>query len=362
MTVGVLGGGQLGRMLALAGIPLGLKFKFLDPSSGSPTTGLGESLTGSYDDMHLLSNFAQGLDVVTYEFENIPAKTIETIAHSRPVHPPQRALEISQDRTKEKFFFREHGIPTPAFVDVNSYSELVKAARIIGYPSILKTRTSGYDGKGQFILKHSDDIDTAWNSLHGVPSLLEQWIAFDRELSIIAVRGKDSSTVFYPLIENSHRNGILRSSLAPAPNTEGGLSNLAAEYAVKILDALNYVGTLTIELFQLNNQLIANEMAPRVHNSGHWTIEGAETSQFENHLRAIIGSPLGSATPRGYSAMVNIIGTIPDTQKILEVPGTHLHIYGKHPRPDRKLGHVTLRADRHDLLQEGLKKIRQLIQ
>ena len=345
MIVGVLGGGQLGRMLALAGYPLGLRFRFLDPSAEAGAGHLAELQLGAYDDPEALVRFADGLDVATYEFENVADEAARILESRLPVFPPSLALATAQDRLAEKRLFERLGIPLPRYAQIDSRDDLEAAVRWIGLPAILKTRRLGYDGKGQLVLGSEADVPGAFEGLGGVPCVLEERIALRRELSVLAVRGRDGATACYPLIQNTHREGILRVSLAPAGDV-GELQALADGYARRILDALGYVGVLALELFvdDRDGSLLANEIAPRVHNSGHWTIEGAETSQFENHLRAILGLPLGSTAALGHCAMVNLIGTVNDVASMLEVPGAHLHLYGKTPRPGRKLGHVTLRA------------------
>lgn len=357
MVIGIIGGGQLGRMLALAGYPLGLRFRILEPTSNSPAGMVAEQVVAAYDDRDALIRFAQGLDVVTYEFENVPVAAAHTVAHHCKIYPPAPALAAAQDRFTEKTFFQSLGIPTPPFLPVGSEEELGAAVQQIGLPAVLKTRRFGYDGKGQMVLRTAEDVAAGWRELGGVPLILEGFVPFDREVSVVAVRSRTGELAFYPLPENSHRDGILARSLAPAPDLTAALQARAEEYATAVLHALNYVGVLAIELFQVGESLLANEMAPRVHNSGHWTIEGAETSQFENHLRAILGCPLGSTAAVGYSAMLNIIGTLPDTAKILAVPGAHLHLYGKAPRAGRKLGHVTVRADDRETLMRRMAQI-----
>jgi 5-(carboxyamino)imidazole ribonucleotide synthase len=359
VIVGVLGGGQLGRMLALAGYPLGLQFRFLDPSPEAPAGHLAELQTGAYDDPDALARFAEGLDVATYEFENVPEIAARTLAARVPVFPPSLALETAQDRLGEKRLFERLEIPVARYEPVDSQRDLDAAVARIGLPAILKTRRLGYDGKGQLTLNAPAEAGSAWESLGKVPCVLEKRILLRRELSVLAARGRDGATACYPLVENTHREGILRVSLAPADGA-AELQRVAEEYIGRLLNALDYVGLLALELFvdDRDGSLLANEIAPRVHNSGHWTIEGAETSQFENHLRAILGMPLGSTAPRGWSAMVNLIGTIPDTSQIQAIPGAHLHLYGKAPRPGRKLGHVTITAEseaaRDALLQRVL--------
>lgn len=342
MTVGILGGGQLGRMLALAGYPLGLRFRFLEPSSEAAAEQVGERLGGAFDDEEWLDRFARGLELVTYEFENVPVQAVRRLEQALPVFPPSQALEVAQDRLIEKSFLQDLGVPTPPFLPVETQSDLAGALAVVGIPAVLKTRRFGYDGKGQYFLRALDDAHEAWRVLSGVPLILEKFIAFERELSILAVRGRGGETRHYPLVENTHRKGMLRFSRAPAPGLTPDLQTQAEGAAKLVLEALDYVGVLAIEFFQVSGRLLANEMAPRVHNSGHWTIEGAETSQFENHLRAILGLPLGRTAAVGESAMINLIGSVPPSEVVLGVPQAHLHLYGKSPRPGRKLGHVTV--------------------
>lgn len=350
--VGVLGGGQLGRMLALAGYPLGLRFRFLDPSPDAGAGQIAEHIVGSYEDPGTLSRFAEGLDVVTYEFENVPVEAVRLLSRRVPVYPPPQALEAAQDRFIEKSFFGALGIPTPPFAPVNTLEELRTALNDIGSPAVLKTRRFGYDGKGQYVIRGAADVDAAWLALGGQALILEGYVPFSRELSILAVRRGEGQITYYPLTENHHSEGILRRSLAPASGVTTQQQSTAERYARLALEALDYRGVLAIELFEVEDHLLANEMAPRVHNSGHWTIEGAETSQFENHLRAILGLPLGSTSTIGYSTMLNIIGGLPDTDKVLSTPGAHLHLYGKEPKPGRKLGHITLTAQSQEQLAE----------
>jgi 5-(carboxyamino)imidazole ribonucleotide synthase len=362
MTVGILGGGQLGRMLALAGYPLGLRFRFLDTSAQAPAGHLAELHVGNYEDPAALARFAGGLEVVTYEFENVPVTSAQRLAERLPVYPPPKALEAAQDRLVEKTFFRDLGIPTPPFMPVDSESDLREALDNIGLPAVLKTRRLGYDGKGQLVLRDTREAEYAWQVLGAVPQILEGFVPFDRELSILAVRGRDGQTVCYPLVENQHREGMLRLSRVSASGKDVGksLQEQAESYARKVLAALDYVGVLAIEFFEARGQLLANEMAPRVHNSGHWTIEGAVCSQFENHLRAIIGLPLGSTDVRGHVAMVNLIGRLPSITSLLMIPGTHVHLYGKTALPGRKLGHVTLVEKDAGLLHHRLAELQRL--
>ncbi|MDR5709561.1 MAG: 5-(carboxyamino)imidazole ribonucleotide synthase [Armatimonadota bacterium] len=361
MRIGILGGGQLGRMLALSGYPLGFSFRFLDPSPEACAGQVGELLVGDYRDEVLLRRFAEGLDVVTYEFENVPAEAARFLAQSLPVYPPPKALRVAQDRLVEKRFFSSLGIPTPAFCTVEGPEDLPPAVERLGLPALLKTRRGGYDGKGQIPLQTPEDLKPVSETLDGAHLLLEQFVPFERELSVVAVRAASGEVAFYPLVENHHREGILRLSLAPAPGLTPELQAKAETYARRVLEAMGYVGVIAIEFFQVGEELLANEMAPRVHNSGHWTIEGAQTSQFQNHLRAICGLPLGPTAPRGWSAMVNLIGRAPDFRRLLAFPQAHLHWYGKQVRPDRKVGHVTLQADSEDTLRELLPRLLDLV-
>lgn len=358
--VGIVGGGQLGRMLALAAYPLGARVTFVDPAPDAPMCHLAEQICAAYDDERALEQLARQADVVTYEFENVPVTAALHLEQFTPVFPPPAALHVSQDRWQEKSFFNGLGIPSPNFARVDTHSEFVEAIENIGLPAVLKTRRLGYDGKGQVVIQTRADAADAWKALDGVPLILEQFVDFTREVSMIAVRGRDGACAFYPLVENLHRDGILRLSLAPAAKTEM-LQPQAQEYARRVLNALQYVGVLAIELFQVGDTLIANEMAPRVHNSGHWTIEGAVTGQFENHLRAILNLPLGSTQPRGYCAMINLIGALPDMNALLQIPGAHVHLYDKAPRRGRKLGHVTIVADGEQTRAESVARLQEWV-
>ena len=345
MKIGVLGGGQLGWMMALAGAPLDLRFRLLDPNPNASAGRVAELVVAEYDDESALEGFVDGLDVVTYEFENVPARTAAFLAERLPVHPDPKALHAAQDRLREKELFRSLGLDTAPFRTVDTREDLDAAIDEIGLPAVLKRRRFGYDGKGQEVLREAADADPAWESLGGKPLLLEGFVPYDRELSILSVRATDGTIGFYPLVENHHHEGILRLSLAPAPSVSPALQARAEAHATRVLEALDYVGVLAIELFQRGDDLLGNEMAPRVHNSGHWSIEGAETSQFENHVRAVAGLPLGSTATIRPSAMMNLIGRMPDRERILRLPGVHLHHYGKKSRPGRKLGHVTVCAE-----------------
>jgi len=294
---------------------------------------------------------------VTYEFENVPADVAEYLTSHTQVYPPSKALAVAQDRLIEKTFFNDIGIPTPAYAPVNSLAELQSVMANIGYPAILKSRTQGYDGKGQSVLKSEADLPQAWELLQGVPAIVEAFVPFQREVSIIAVRSRTGEIVFYPLSENLHRGGILRVSESRYGDDE---QTQAEVYVSMLMTELNYVGVLALELFDVDGRLVANEFAPRVHNSGHWTIEGAETSQFENHLRAIAGLPLGSTAPVGYAGMVNFIGGLATDEEVLNIDHAHLHLYDKVPRKGRKVAHVTVRATEQNQLQDALKKLSEL--
>lgn len=342
MVIGILGAGQLARMLALAGKPLGLKFIFLDPTPIACAADIGKHLIGDYTDKALLTQLAQESDIITYEFENVPVEIIDFLNANTPVYPPGKALLIGQDRITEKTFLQGLGIATAPFSAVSSLEELHQAMPEIGYPAILKTRRFGYDGKGQVVLKNDQDLATAWQAVKNAPCVVEGFVPFDREISIIASRSVSGEIAYYPLSENEHHKGILRL----AKNTQNDpLQTQAESYINTILTALDYVGTIALELFAVGDKIIANEFAPRVHNSGHWTIEGSETSQFENHLRAIMDMPLGSTDSLGYAAMQNFIGNVPTSEKLLSLAQVHLHLYDKAARKGRKLAHATARTD-----------------
>ena len=397
-TVGILGGGQLGRMLALAGYPLEIRCRLWDPASDACAGQVAPLLSVPYTDPDARQQFIDGLECVTYEFENVDLELVQALAQHLPVHPTPEALRLFQDRLIEKQTLRAYGVPPPAFAEVDPHRP-ERALEVVGLPAVLKTRRFGYDGKGQAVVRTAEELEQAVQRFGTQPLILEAFIPFDREVSTIGVRSRSGEFVGYPLIENWHDKGILRLSLAgdeqpppaplsastltchserseesqknltplsplsasreggepysPSPFTERGqggevIGSVALTSMRQLMEALDYVGVMTIEWFQVGSQLLANEVAPRVHNSGHWTIEGAETSQFENHLRAVLGLPLGATTPRGYSAMVNLIGAIPPAERVLQIPHAHLHLYGKEPRPGRKVGHITLRADTPD--------------
>ena len=339
MKVGVLGAGQLGRMLALAGYPLGLEFCFYDRDPKACAGDLGKLLVGEFDDMEKLKAFAQQVDLVTVEFENIPVSALKQVSQFVPVYPNPDAVNVAQDRYSEKQFFKSLGIPTARFDAIDNVEQLAEILTTRNETLVLKSRRFGYDGKGQLLLDPSSSAAKAWVSLGRVPLIAEQCMRFNREVSIIAARNRQGDVRFYPVIENLHEKGILKRSRV---SLNDNLQSKAEDYAQQVLEELGYIGVVTLEFFDVNGELVVNEMAPRVHNTGHWTIEGAATSQFENHLRAMLGYPLGDPGARADCLMFNIIGEKPDIELLLKIPGLHLHGYGKKPRPGRKLGHVTL--------------------
>lgn len=359
MKIGVIGGGQLGRMLALAGTPLGMNFAFLDPAPDACAAALGEHLRAGYGDQDHLRQLADEVDLVTFEFESVPAETVAFLSQFVPVYPSAEALRIARDRWFEKSMLKELGIPTPEFADVLSQDDLNAAVASIGLPAVLKTRTLGYDGKGQKVLRKAEDVVGAFAELGSVPCILEGFVPFTGEVSLIAVRGRDGQTCFYPLVHNTHEEGILRLSIA---STSHPLQALAEDYASRVLTKLDYVGVLAFEFFEIDGGLKANEIAPRVHNSGHWTIEGAECSQFENHLRAVTGLPLGSTAKLGESAMLNFIGEVPPVAKVIAVEDCHLHHYGKAFKAGRKVGHATLRCPDRATLDRQITAVESLIE
>jgi 5-(carboxyamino)imidazole ribonucleotide synthase len=334
-------------MLALAAAQLGLKTHILCPDPHSPAFDVAARHTvAPYEDEAALRAFAAAVEVVTYEFENVPARTAETIAALRPLHPGAQALSTAQDRLSEKSFAAKLGIPTAPFRAVGSEAELGRALDEFGGPAILKTRRFGYDGKGQVRIEPGDGPGDAWAQLGGAPAILEGFVPFSREVSIVAARGQDGSFAAYEPCWNEHRTGILATTRVPA-GLSGEAAAAATDAARRIAEALDYVGVIAVEMFVIGEgeaaTIAVNEIAPRVHNSGHWTIEGAETSQFEQHIRAICGWPLGPTARRGRIEMRNLIGSeIEKWPEILAAPGAHLHHYGKSKaRPGRKMGHVT---------------------
>ena len=358
MKVGVIGGGQLGRMLALAGTPLGMEFSFLDPAADACAAPLGQHLQAAYDAPIELRHLAASMDVITFEFENVPSETVAYLAQYVPVYPNAESLRIARDRLNEKTMFRELEIPVTGFANIESQQDLDDAVARLGLPGILKTRTMGYDGKGQKVLRTLADVAGAHAELGGVPCLLESFVNFTGEVSVIAVRGRNGELACYPLAHNTHKDGILELSVASANHP---LQGLAEDYARRVLEKLDYVGALGFEFFEVDGGLMANEIAPRVHNSGHWTIEGAECSQFENHLRAIAGLPLGSTALVGSSAMINCIGSMPANEQLLSLADVHVHNYGKAAKTGRKVGHVTVRSANSGQLQQAIAAVQALL-
>lgn len=354
MKLGILGGGQLGLMMAQAASSLGVETRVFEPSRECVAARVARHICAQWDDLDAATAFARGLDAVTFEFENVPVEAVDYIASGKPVHPPARALAVAQDRLGEKTFFAEHGVALGAWRVVDTFDALRSAVGDIGLPAVLKTRRFGYDGKGQVVVRPGDSLEDAWNAIDRRPAVLEAFQPFDRELSSISVRARDGEIRHYPLCENEHSSGILRLTRAPAPNASEELAAQARDNARRIMEALDYVGVLAVEYFDVGGRLLANEMAPRVHNSGHWTIEGAAASQFENHVRAVLGMELGGTASRGFAAMLNVVGEPPADGALSGVPGACLHMYGKTARPGRKLGHIAIVADseteREDLI------------
>ncbi|MDR2591644.1 MAG: 5-(carboxyamino)imidazole ribonucleotide synthase [Chitinispirillales bacterium] len=357
-TIGILGAGQLARMLALSGIPLGLRFVTLDPAPDACASVVSTHIVGDYGDREKLERFAGMVDVVTYEFENVPAESVSYLSERLPVYPSPKALAISRDRFTEKSLFVELGIPTPKFLAVGSLDGLKLAVSEIGLPAVLKTRTLGYDGKGQSVIKSDGDVDSAWALAGGAPCILEAFVPFAREISVVAVRGRDGEARFYPIGENTHSGGILRHTICRLGDP---MQSVAEGLASRLLEHFDYVGVLALELFDVDGDLMANEMAPRVHNTGHWSIEGALASQFENHVRAVAGLPLGGTEAVCHSAMVNFIGAMPAAAEVLRVDGAHLHDYGKAARAGRKLGHATVCGEGEEAVTVGLGRLLRLL-
>ncbi len=354
MVVGILGGGQLARMLALAGTPLGLRFRCLDPSPDAVAAHVSELIVGRYDDPSALARLSRGVRLVTFEFENVPAAAASWLVEHVAVAPAPAALAVAQDRLSEKRLFESVGMAVPGYRAADTRDALHSAVAAVGAPCIVKTRRFGYDGKGQARLRPGPGLaaatDAAFDALAAGDCgglIVERQVEFERELSVLAVRSRRGEIAVYPIVENEHRDGILRRSRAPAPGLDPTLARDAREFVIALLERLDYVGVLAVELFVVGGRLLANEMAPRVHNSGHWTIEGSVCSQFENHLRAVLDFPLGSTAMAGggFAAMVNLIGDLPSRHALLSVPGAHTHVYAKSARPARKVGHATIVAE-----------------
>lgn len=358
LRIGVLGGGQLGRMMALAGIPLDLSFSFFEMAPNCPSACLGPVFGDAEKTFESLDAFIESADVFTYEFENIPAAWVEQIAARKPIYPGVKSLATSQNRLNEKALFKKLAIPSAPHAEIHNRADLDAAIASVGLPMVIKTVTMGYDGKGQFVLRDAAQADAAWASLGSqTPLMAEAFVSFQRELSIIAVRDQQGKTRCYPLTENVHHLGILSHSIAPAENISVALQATAECHITAIVEALDHVGVMTLEMFDTQNGLVANETAPRVHNSGHWSIEGAPCSQFENHVRAVAGLPVGNTACPQPSAMINIIGLHPDSSDVLALEDTHLHLYGKSEREGRKIGHITVTAENRQILQTRIQDI-----
>jgi 5-(carboxyamino)imidazole ribonucleotide synthase len=361
VRIGILGGGQLGRMLALAAHPLGHEVITWSRADDEPAAAVSKMVLGEFEDEAALAAFVAQVDVVTYEFENVPAATVEAVARHCPVRPGVKSLRIAGDRVSEKNLFRALGIGTAPFAAVEDLASLERAVAEVGLPAVLKTRRFGYDGKGQFVLRDPGQLASAWEALGGVPCILEGFMPFTRELSIIGVRSVSGEVRTYPLVQNEHERGILRVTHAPAPEVSESMRQMAREAMEATLIELDHVGVLTMELFDVKGVLFANEIAPRVHNTGHFTIEGATTSQFENHIRAVVGAPLGDTSLRGVSWMRNLIGSIPSEHAVLATPGAHLHLYGKSERRARKVGHITVSGTSLEAIQPSIETLSRLV-
>lgn len=360
--VGILGGGQLARMLVEAGTPLGQEFLIFDPAIDACAGTIAPRMTAPWDDEAALEAFARNVDVVTFDFENVPATTARFLTDRTHVFPAPGALAVAQDRLAEKTLFCEIGIDTPAFAAVDSRDDLDHAVAAIGLPAVLKTRRLGYDGKGQRVLREAADLDVAWQDLGGAALILEAFVPFDREVSVIGVRSRRGEFRHYPVTRNWHLHGVLSASLALPWNDSGVVANTAISHARAIAEQLDYVGVFALELFVLGDRVLGNEIAPRVHNSGHWTIEGCPCSQFENHLRAVLDLPLGDTAALSPSVMLNWIHEVPDMRVALAESRVHWHDYGKTPRPGRKVGHATVCADSLPALQARLHRLGRALQ
>jgi len=366
VTVAILGGGQLGQMLAQAGLRLERRCRVLEPDANCPAASVAEVVVGAYDDPAALARLVDGTAVATYEFENVPRSAAAWIEANGPsasgrddffgLRPGARSLEVAQDRVNEKNFFAECGLPVQPFAAIATPSDLDDAMALVGVPAVLKTRRFGYDGKGQRRIRDVDTIGEAWGALGGGPCILESMVPFAREVSVVAVRNAAGEVRCWPLVENRHVDGILAESRVPATDA-ATLERTAQRHVATLAARLGHVGVLAVEFFVVQDEddgvaLVTNEMAPRVHNSGHWTIDGAQTSQFENHLRAILDLPLGGVDALGPCTMINLVGAVPDIAALREIPDAHVHLYGKTPRAGRKLGHVTILGDRPDVVDQ----------
>ncbi len=355
-TIGILGGGQLARMLAIAAAPLGQRVLVVDAAEDACAGQVAPLVVADWHDQEALDALARRVDVATFDFENVPADVAQRLTARTRVFPNPHALAVAQDRLAEKRLFGDIGLATPRYAAVDTRSDLERAIIEVGLPAVLKTRRLGYDGKGQYLLRCADDADAAWDALGAASSILEAFVAFQRELSVIAVRSRAGEFRHYPVTRNWHTDGVLSVSL-PLVEQNDEVARRAVEHARRLAESLDYVGVFALELFVDAGQLLGNEMAPRVHNSGHWTIEGAVCSQFENHMRAVAGLPLGDTSACGASVMLNWIGDLPDARGVLSEPDAHWHDYGKTARPGRKVGHATLRAASSHQLAQRLARV-----
>jgi len=362
MRLGIIGGGQLGRMLAHAAQRLGIDVTILDPKENCSAGQVARQIVGAYDDVEKLRELAAVSDAITYEFENVPIEPLAALDGKIPLRPSPRGLAAAQDRLTEKTLFRSVGMQTADFAAIDSLNDLERECATLNGACILKTRRFGYDGKGQARIDTQQDIQGAWDDLKdNGPLILEKRIDFKRELAIIAARDADGNEALYPVTQTHHRNGILHRTLAPAPVLTDEIEQQARTYVDKLLKQLDYVGVLALELFETDDGLLANEFAPRVHNSGHWTIEGTTCSQFENQVRAVMGLPLGAPTLRGPTGMLNLIGNVPPRAPILSAPDTALHLYGKSGRAGRKIGHITVTASTQDDVTKRVDAIEKIV-
>lgn len=358
MKIGIIGGGQLGRMLALEGIKLGIQFTVLDPGESPCASAVAKHVRAAFDDVDALSALLRDNDAVTFEFENVPAAVLQAVEQSH-LQPPVAALLTAQDREREKECFESIGLPVAPWRAADNQEDVDLAVADLGFPLIAKTRTLGYDGKGQQRLTSTDDARDLFAAMGGVPLLIERLVSFDREVSIVGTRNRAGDLVIYPMTENIHRNGILhRSQRIALPRA---LRQQAVHHLRNLTSALNYVGTLALECFVCDNVLLGNEFAPRVHNTGHWTLDGTHCSQFENHVRAVAGLPLATALSEHPAGMLNLIGKMPDTQVVTGRSDTFLHVYDKAPRPGRKLGHINVIGQDQRTVNERLDALERLL-
>lgn len=356
MKIGVLGGGQLARMLALAGYPLGIKVICVDEQLNSSASYVTDTLHAKFQLDEQIIAYFQGVNCLTYETENLPIDFITGLAQHYPVFPSVEILNVTQDRFYEKEFCKKLKIPTTDYAAINSWQELLDVIQQFGFPFVIKTRKGGYDGKGQYIVHNHKDAENTWQRMSKYPLIIEKFFPYDFEVSMITVRNKSGQVKFYPLTLNSHEKGILYR--VEAPYVADDLTDKIQKICLLTMEKLNYVGVMTIEFFCLNGAVVVNEIAPRVHNSGHWTIEGAETSQFENHLRALLDLPIGSTATTGFTTMINCLGNEPKyIANWLKIPGLHFHTYEKKPAPNRKLGHITLWANNKEKLADNLNQM-----